>query len=87
MKLLVPIVIVVSGCGGAELKRTCRDLCTELVSSCDVPAFPNVDSCIQGCTYNAEELGADVYSEFTCVQGAACDLFAIIECEHQYGVD
>jgi hypothetical protein len=86
VKPWLPALVVLAACA-SEVKRTCQDLCTELVTSCDNPAFPNIDSCIQGCLYDAEELGADVVSEFTCVQEAACDLFAIIECEHQFGVD
>lgn len=86
MNHLVPIFAVLAGCS-SELKRTCEDLCSELVGACDVAAFPSLDSCIEGCLYNAEELGADVASEFACIQEAGCAEPAIIECEHQYGVD
>lgn len=79
-------VTLLVACQG-EIQRTCDDLCAELVGSCDYAAFPDLDSCLQGCLYNAEELGADVVGEFTCVQQASCDLFAIVECEHAYGVD
>jgi hypothetical protein len=82
----IAFLLVWTGCS-SEIEQTCDDLCTELVGSCDVAAFPNIDSCIEGCLYNAEELGADVTGEFGCVQAAACDIPTIIECEHQYGVD
>jgi hypothetical protein len=78
--------VLLAACSN-EIERTCEDLCAELVGSCNYEAFPSIESCLQGCLYDAQELGADVVSEFTCVEQAACDLFAIVECEHAYGVD
>ena len=39
---------------------------------------------MQGCLYNADE-GSDIEGQFDCVVEAACDTFAIVECEHQFG--
>lgn len=67
-------------------ENLCEDLCFELVSDCQYEAFPSYESCMQGCAYDAEQ-GADVGGELQCVQAAECDTFAILECEHAYGLD
>lgn len=59
----------------------CADLCANLVTHCGYEAFPDYDSCLQGCTYD-EEQGKDVDAELACVEAADCDTFAILECEH-----
>ena len=64
----------------------CQDLCIELVTTCQYAAFPSLESCVQGCSYNAAE-GADIAGEEACVSAAECDTFAIIECEHEYGLE
>jgi len=64
----------------------CRDLCTNLHGTCGYEAFPTLDSCLQGCEWNAEQ-GADVGGQLLCVESADCDTFAILECEHAYGLD
>jgi hypothetical protein len=64
----------------------CDDLCRELVQGCDYAAFPSLDSCRQGCAWNKEE-GADIQAEYDCVTEASCDTFAIVECEHAYGIE
>ena len=67
-------------------ENICEDLCFELVSHCQYAAFPDYESCMQGCAYDAEQ-GADVGAELLCVQEADCDTFAVVECEHAHGID
>ena len=64
----------------------CFSLCQELGQTCSYDAFPSFSSCEEGCVYYQEE-GADIESQLECVQEAACDEFAVIECEHTYGVE
>jgi hypothetical protein len=52
--------------------RPCLVICAELVDVCEIAAFPTRDSCVQGCEYDATE-GADVASQWTCIQEAACE--------------
>ena len=63
----------------------CDDLCTVLVTDCEYGAYPRYESCLQGCAWY-EDQGADVAGELSCVQEADCDTFAIVECEHTYGM-
>ena len=63
----------------------CEESCDQLVSSCEIEAFPSYESCLQGCAFSADN-GADVLSLGTCMTDAECDLFKITECEHSYGV-
>lgn len=91
MRRILPLVLLVCalpfGCNKKlEATSTCEDMCDELVFTCEYAAFPEYDSCVQGCNYNAEQ-GADVAAQYGCVQEAACDTFAIVECEHQYGLE
>lgn len=80
-------LLVVAACKGAgSEEEVCHDLCTELTAVCDYQAFPDINSCMQGCDWNAEK-GADIAGQTACVQAAACDTFAIVECEHAHGVD
>ncbi len=69
---------------GATEESVCLDLCTELKTVCGYEAFPDITSCQQGCEWNAEG-GADIAGQTACVQAAACDTFAIVECEHAHG--
>lgn len=82
---LAPLLLLMA-CGGDTEESVCHDLCTELVGVCNYEAFPDINSCMQGCEYNAGQ-GADILSQTTCVQSAACDTFAIMECEHAFGLD
>lgn len=79
----IAAVGVLASCGGPEV-GPCNDLCDALVIDCNYDAFPSYDSCLQGCLFDAEQ-GADVEGELVCVEGAACDTFAILECEHSHG--
>ena len=62
----------------------CQQLCDELVNECSYPAFPELESCLQGCGYNEAE-GGDTEAHLACVQEAACDTFAVVECENHHG--
>lgn len=87
--LLLPAIglVVGVGCTGSGAARgPCDDMCRELVQTCGYAAFPDLQSCIDGCTYN-ETQGADIEGQTQCVLDAACDTFLIVECEHAYGLD
>ena len=75
----------VAGCEQTE-ESVCDSLCRELVQSCDYAAYPDLASCRQGCEY-ASEQGADIVGQEQCIAEAACDTFAIVECEHVYGTE
>ncbi len=65
----------------------CTQMCRVLYQDCEYAAYPDFDSCLNGCLYNIEE-GADVDTQFECVSAAAednCNLFTILECENEYG--
>ena len=82
MRALAFLTLMI-GCGGQEAERAhaCDALCDELVMTCGYTAYPTLESCEQGCLWDAEN-GKDVGAEFQCVQAAACDTFTILECEH-----
>lgn len=83
---LVLIFAVLCACGPDRgAKSECDEMCDVLVLDCGYEAFPSFDSCVQGCTYNADQ-GADIAGELACVQASECDTFAIVECEHEYGL-
>jgi len=67
-----------------DYEASCYELCKELVDECSYPAFPDEESCLQGCAYNEGE-GADTDAHLECVQEAACNTFDIISCENSYG--
>ena len=82
---------LIVACGGSDssaVSSDCQDLCHELVVSCAYDAYPDDEACLQGCAWN-ESKGEDVKAMYACVQSAddqgACDTFAVLECEHQYG--
>jgi hypothetical protein len=85
MILMLVSLVACSDKAAVEVPEVCRDLCQELVSTCGYAAYPDVDSCHQGCVYRLEEDAADIEDELECVTEAACDTFAIIECENQTG--
>jgi len=79
------LVLLLTGCAGGSAPLTaCDHLCDELMGECSYPAFPSQESCLQGCAYNETE-GADTDAHLSCVEEAACDTFAIVECENQHG--
>jgi hypothetical protein len=61
-------------------------MCDELYKTCEYAAFPDWDSCLEGCAYNREE-GGDVNEQLDCVLEAECDTFKIVECENVYGAE
>jgi hypothetical protein len=77
--------LLTGGCageGGAD--GPCADLCGELVAVCAFAAFPDMGSCLDGCAFDASQ-GQDVIGQAICVENAACDTFAILECENDFG--
>ena len=80
------VLLVLTACTGSGVGATCEVLCRELVQTCDYQAFPSLASCMDGCDY-AEAEGADIEGQLTCIQDAACDTFAVVECEHTYGLE
>lgn len=83
--MFLPLLSALFGCPAPQ-SSICQDLCVELVTNCEYAAFPSLESCLQGCEYNASQ-GVDVEAESACITDAACDTFAIIECEHTYGLE
>ncbi len=74
-------LLLVVSCA-AEADRTCEDLCAILVNTCHYEAFPTIESCEQGCQYDAEQ-GEDIAAQKACIEAAGCDTFAVVECEHE----
>ena len=83
MTRTILLALLLSACGGGEAERehACDALCDELVMSCGYTAYPTLESCSQGCLWEAES-GKDIGAQFQCVSEAECDTFAILECEH-----
>ena len=79
----IPLLVVFTACSGGD-ESTCRDLCDELYKACDYEAFPSYSSCMQGCAYDLER-SADIDLQLDCVLDAACDTFAIVECQNAHG--
>ena len=84
--LIVAAILALAGCSGESEESVCHDLCTELTGGCQYDAFPDINSCMQGCEWNSAQ-GANIGGQLLCVQAAQCDTFAIVECEHAYGLD
>lgn len=82
------LAVLLTACSGSGVGQdtTCDDLCDTLVNDCAYAAFPNLGSCLDGCAFYQEE-GADVGGQLACVDEAACDTFAIVECEHEFGLE
>ena len=74
------------GCNPQQDYGICDDICKEVYSTCQFAAYPSYQSCVEGCAYN-EEQGADIDGQFTCIQEASCDEFAVVECENTYGAN
>ena len=65
-------------CAGPET-LSCERTCRTLVRDCDFAAFPNLDSCIDGCSADAAA-GAHVDRFDACVLEASCDTLAVMSC-------
>ena len=83
---LLVIVSMTLGCNAEKEETVCEAMCRELIQICDYAAYPSLESCNQGCTYEADQ-GADITGQSECILEADCDTFAILECEHEYGAD
>lgn len=79
------LMFVMMGCVTEVVDTPCENLCDELYRQCAFTAFPSYESCLEGCVYNEEELGSDTKAFLECVEGAECDEFTVMECEHQHG--
>lgn len=80
-------LLLFAACNAATAPQgPCDEMCRSLVQDCGYAAYPSLESCRQGCEYNATQ-GADASAQSACVTEAACDTFAILECEHAYGVE
>lgn len=78
-----------SACGtplpeASPVETACTAICEQVVGTCDLASWPSYDSCFEGCVAS-DEAGADLASQQRCVELAACDLFAIVECERDFG--
>ncbi len=82
------LLLLLAGCAPETepLDPACTDACDTLVTTCAIEAFPDLGSCQSGCRYALQE-GADMPSYARCVDLAACDPFALVACEHDYGLD
>jgi len=82
---LAACLILLVSCGGQGVEASpCVDMCETLIFDCRYAAFPDEESCLQGCGYNETE-GGDIEGQLQCVEEASCDTFAIVECENLYG--
>ena len=63
----------------------CSEMCDELQGACAYDAFPDVNSCLEGCLYSESE-GADIEAQLACILESECDTFEILECENHHGV-
>ena len=86
--VLAVALTLLTACDGRDRGRTdedrCDALCSELVLTCEFTAFPTQSSCQSGCMYEDEQ-GGDVRELESCIEDAACDTFAVVECQRQYG--
>jgi hypothetical protein len=83
--LKVTVALALAGCGGQDA-QSCSSLCSVLVETCTVAAYPDTTTCVEGCLADQDQ-GADIDRELECVQTTNCDLFQIVECEHTFGVE
>lgn len=77
------LLLLLLGCPGEA--TSCDSLCNHLVLQCGYAAFPDLDSCLQGCGYEQEQ-GGRIDDELRCIETASCDTFAILDCERRFGV-
>lgn len=72
-----------TGCLTTETKaeETCGSICDELVYQCSIEAYPDHESCMQGCLFEYEEDGVRD-NKVECITTAECDTFVLIDCEN-----
>ncbi len=80
----VVAAIISSGCLHPDTDQACKDMCSQLVTECKYEAYPDLDSCLQGCGYEVSQ-GVPVTWMAECTAEAGCDPFALLECQHTYG--
>lgn len=68
----------------APTDEVCQAMCQELVQTCEYDAYPSYESCMQGCAYEREQ-GGKIEPLSDCIVKAACDEFAIVDCQNQFG--
>jgi hypothetical protein len=78
------MLLLLSSCQTTQ--PACVSLCEILVRDCEYDAYPSLQSCEQGCAYD-EENGADSAKLLACVEDADCNTFAVVECQHRFGVE
>jgi len=84
MPRAITALLLLAACESTSTPATpCGDMCDELVRTCSYQAYPSFESCLQGCEYEQTN-GRDTSGQKDCVLDAACDTFAIVECEHAY---
>jgi len=89
MKITLTLLsMLFTGCVSERAENTeCQNLCDILVQDCAYSAYPTLTSCWEGCAFAQEQDEYDVDGHTTCVEGANCDTFAILECSHEYEVE
>lgn len=88
-RALASLVLCVAAIGACDPQdpahaEACGATCEVLVDDCEVASYPDRQSCYDGCLAGARQ-GADVESQQACVELAECDLFALVECDHDFG--
>ena len=80
------LLLALAGCVNRSAEKVCEDLCSNLVSTCGYEAFPDHESCQQGCNYEASE-GAAINTMYECIEEAECDTFKVLRCQHALGAE
>lgn len=78
-----PALWILAGCPAAE-RVACEEMCDQLVLECDFAAFPDLGSCLEGCSYEAG--GASLGAYDLCLYKAGCDPFAVLDCARAHGL-
>ncbi len=87
MRVICLVLGLGMGCGPEKVEADdpCVGLCDNLVSTCQVAAFPSVEECQSACAFGAE-LGANILAYRVCLDAVDdCDTFGIVECENENG--
>ncbi len=84
MRSSLPLLLWMAACTGAPVPATCDAICDDLAGSCGFEAFPDADSCRQGCAYEAEQ-GAALDTFDLCLVDADCDTFEVLRCARNFG--
>lgn len=79
MHRYVLITLLAQATACAPEAEACADACEALVRTCRFAAYPNVESCEQGCAVDASR-GSAVGAMASCVVDAGCDTHAVVAC-------